>query len=630
MNDNNHNNNHNGIARSNQSLSSIKVPFFEIFPKESDNDNVCQNYNSNNTANKPIIYHNDHNNHNHNHNHHNNAIDQEPPHKRRRINSPMSFSQFQPALENGDGMVMNLPNQNPTTQPTNPPNPNFTTQMQTDSQMELIHYRLKQCAALKNRDGLMLDLQNQISTAQPVSQMEMIRYRFTQCRIQNRDGLMMNLQNLTSNLTLHDLDTTSNIDSESQGSMNTDCTSSNSTSLSLSSLSSSSTSSNSDYMSVRRNCDRLRKQRERSNETATQRQRRLQKDRNRKRSKRRKMSIEEKIIRNRAKQLAMQHNRGRGKYKNAGKFLMTEPGYFQDWTWDDAPTELLHLGEPDVECPHCGALLWARETQYAGKTVNEKFSLCCSKGKYKLQELKEPPKVLKDLYEDFSSEEGKYFHQHIRQLNAALSMAWLHCDQVKFKSGINVFKIHGQMHNKIPTVVPDNGKPEAFAQIYILDPHLQTERRANLNGISGKDGQYKEIAKKLLTKIQATLMECNGLIKLYRSAFDVAQTQVIPEVVIQLKHGMKNKPTRTYNPQTCMEIAGLIPIGGQPGYNKIGINVGFRTGGMKRMTETHALYEALQYPLLFPYATPSWPMNIRVQKNGMYILQSNFIYAYIF
>ena len=320
----------------------------------------------------------------------------------------------------------------------------------------------------------------------------------------------------------------------------------------------------------------------------------------------------------------MRNHRKSTKYKNAGKFLMKRPKNAPTnklpWNWDDAPTKRLNLGKPDVECPHCKAILWTRETQYEGKKVIEKFSLCCNKGKYILNELPNPPKVLKDLYEDFTTEEGKYFHKHIRQLNCALSMAWMDCDQVKFKSGIPVFKIHGQMHNKVPPVAPLDGMAPAWAQIYILDPRLQTEERLKRNGIVGKNGQYRRIATKILTKLQHMLMNCNGFIQKYRNAFTEAKTQVIPEVVIHLKQGKQNAPNRTYNTATCDEIAALIPTGGQPGYVERGICIGYKTGGLLRIPETHCAYEALQYPLLYPKATPSWPQNVKYQKEGLYIL----------
>ena len=90
MNDNNHNSNK--LTSSN--TQSLEVPFINIFSRQSHNDEQRSQNNRNNTAIDP------------------NAIDQQPPHKRRRLDFssiPLAFSNRDDGfIMNRDGLIMNI------------------------------------------------------------------------------------------------------------------------------------------------------------------------------------------------------------------------------------------------------------------------------------------------------------------------------------------------------------------------------------------------------------------------------------------------------------------------------------------------------------------------------------------
>ena len=403
------------------------------------------------------------------------------------------------------------------------------------------------------------------------------------------------------------------------------------------------------YRGIHKNVNRIRMKNKRANETQQQRSSRLHRDKIRHRNarklkefrqkeskknkiymkkKRKGLTNEERLVMNR--QSAMNKAKERSKPKNTQRFRMGEEGLD---SWDSTNVKLLYLGQATTICPYCGALYWAKETEYVGKNTDDKFSLCCSKGKFKLHELPDPPKVLRQLYEG-STTEDKYFQRHIRQLNCALAMAWLKCKQIKFKTGVSVFKINGQIHNTAVQVTPEAGRNHAFGQIYVLDPDLQTEERAKLNGICGKEGQYKHQAQKVLSKLQKMLMKENHLIQCYRNAFSTAKKQNIPEVTIVLQKDVKNVATRTYNIPKVDELAMVIPVGIEPGVTEREIILGFKSGGTQIINETNPLYEAFAYPLLYYKATPSWPTGVSSGNSmyffNVYVIIIWMIYVYIY
>ena len=279
-------------------------------------------------------------------------------------------------------------------------------------------------------------------------------------------------------------------------------------------------------------------------------------------------------------------------------------------SFDNSKIEYFNVGKCDQICPHCKAKLWLRET--IGDTKKKQnWSLCCKNGSISLEELPEPPTYLKDLFNDRDSPDAKYFHLHIRKLNCALALGWLQCNQVKFKSGISVFKINGQIYNRIPAITPNEGEPHRFAQIYILDPQQQLNRRLQLNGVTGKNGKFTATARRMLTKLQTLLMEHNPLVQKFRNAFEVSKSQgPFPTVSIVLQKDVKGVATRTYNQPTVDQIAAVMPTNSEPD-SKRTLTINYKNGDSYRINETSPLYEPMQYPLFYPFATLSWPSGVK-------------------
>ena len=100
------------------------------------------------------------------------------------------------------------------------------------------------------------------------------------------------------------------------------------------------------------------------------------------------------------------------------------------------------VGRMEVECKHCKALKWSRETP----------STCCSGGKVQLPRLPSPPPVLREML--FStSREAKLCREHIRPLNNAVCFSSIRVQERRSGPGTSNF---------VPTVI-FQGKVTQFA-----------------------------------------------------------------------------------------------------------------------------------------------------------------------
>ena len=118
----------------------------------------------------------------------------------------------------------------------------------------------------------------------------------------------------------------------------------------------------------------------------------------------------------------------------------------------------LDIGDPEYLCRFCGAQMWfdERVKRFRGH-YSPSFSLCCSMGKIKLEELKRPPEYLRSLMFNNESDEARNFRDHIRTYNMMFSFTSLggRIDKsVNTGVGPHVFRLNGQNHHRIGSLLP--------------------------------------------------------------------------------------------------------------------------------------------------------------------------------
>jgi hypothetical protein len=167
-------------------------------------------------------------------------------------------------------------------------------------------------------------------------------------------------------------------------------------------------------------------------------------------------------------------------------------------------------------------------------------------------------------------------------------------------TGTYTFRINGQIHHYMGSLVPKEDEGPKFAQIYILDQELQTEIRTKMFPVVNKDK---------LSIIQNLLHKHNPYVRIFQQLGDKIKNEKVDDISIVLKSNYKKD--KRYNLPTSNEIAVLMVNDNDP--NKIhhrDIVIQAKDGPLQRINETHRSYDALQYTTIFVNGCSGWAPNL--------------------
>ena len=138
------------------------------------------------------------------------------------------------------------------------------------------------------------------------------------------------------------------------------------------------------------------------------------------------------------------------------------------------------MGIAQHKCGHCGARFFYNERLNKKlPTTDPKFSLCCKGGQVTLPLLNKPPSPLLELL-DSNHPKHKHFMENIRAYNivfAFTSMGGKTNSNLNKGKGPYVYNLAGRNDHRIGTLLPDEGCPPQFAQLYIYDTDNEVENR---------------------------------------------------------------------------------------------------------------------------------------------------------
>src|ERR1051325_706883 len=191
------------------------------------------------------------------------------------------------------------------------------------------------------------------------------------------------------------------------------------------------------------------------------------------------------------------------------------------------------LGRMDQVCIHCGAKFWIDEKDKSSSLAFPSFAICCVGGKVNLPPLLKPPSYLLDLYTS-SNSDAALFRKNIRGYNNLLACTSFGANiSNEFQGqGISNFRIHGQIYHCIGSLLPENGQPPMFAQLYIYDTEYENENRHNI---------MQDLDSNILLHLQSMLDECNPYIQSFRQVRDVILSNTTSEISMVIYND------RTYN-----------------------------------------------------------------------------------
>ncbi|GJW10927.1 ATP-dependent DNA helicase PIF1 [Tanacetum coccineum] len=252
-------------------------------------------------------------------------------------------------------------------------------------------------------------------------------------------------------------------------------------------------------------------------------------------------------------------------------------------------------GDPTFECKECHALLWEAEAKRGNPNpVNKAYSICCKKGKVMLEKPPATPKPLLDL---FLNDDGKSqnFRNNIRTYNsmfAFTSMGGKVDDSINRRGrGPYVFLLHGQTYHSMGSLLPQEGAPLKFAQLYIYDTDNEIENRArafnNSSGSSGRSNSKHPIDRDIMNEVKDVLDASSDLVKTFRRARDWYNEDN--------KQNIRIKLVAKRDRETNIQSSDL-------------------QRGLERINIFHPLYLPLQYPLLMPCGQDGYHLEIPRRK----------------
>ena len=280
-------------------------------------------------------------------------------------------------------------------------------------------------------------------------------------------------------------------------------------------------------------------------------------------------------------------------------------------------TDFLHpthtLGSMSYICIHCSSKMWLDEKS-SGAQTNPKFRLCCEDGNCMVPFLRDTPTVLRNLFE-CDDPITREFKKYIRSYNNALSFASLgvNLDTTVQNSigGTYCFRIHGKVYHRIGSLLTEPGNTPKFAQIYIYD-------RNEDNQLDTRHQYNQRVNRDTLAALQDLMLTLPNLyVHMFMTMKDFIDAH--PDMIENIKFVMKADAApdpRVYNvPTNNSEIAVIMP-GGQRtadettcSYRDIILRP-LNGGRLQRINEKNRAYDALSYPLLFPYGEEGWHMSM--------------------
>ena len=163
---------------------------------------------------------------------------------------------------------------------------------------------------------------------------------------------------------------------------------------------------------------------------------------------------------------------------------MSAGTYFGLFIVTDIIIEYNDDGDDGYQCTHCNANFWLGEAnKRRSKRAPIIYTECCQKGRVKLEQLRPTPTLLEHYLNPDNGRESMIFRENIRVYNSMFAYTSM---GAKIDYSINdgfapyVFKICGQVHHLMGSMLPRDGESPKYAQLYIYDSQNKVSNRMNV------------------------------------------------------------------------------------------------------------------------------------------------------
>ena len=219
-----------------------------------------------------------------------------------------------------------------------------------------------------------------------------------------------------------------------------------------------------------------------------------------------------------------------------------------------------YYGVASNQCKYCGAIFWFEERirHQRNRDKNIIYTQCCKEGKIKIPPFKVPPEPLCTLLNYNGDSRSKHFLEKIRQYNSLFCFTSMggNIDKcINQGDGPHVFRVSGQIHHRIGSLVPQPNNDPKFVQLYIYD--TQNEINNRLQAITHEDSENTELDLGIIEGLKEMLDKYNPLVETFRKARDLLQQYNGIDVNVRIIGAHKGDPIQ-YEMPTADELALLI------------------------------------------------------------------------
>lgn len=164
--------------------------------------------------------------------------------------------------------------------------------------------------------------------------------------------------------------------------------------------------------------------------------------------------------------------------------------------------------------------------------------------------------------------------------------------------GPPVFKISGQIHHRIGSLLPPDGAPPKFIQLYIYDTTNEINNR--IQALQTQERPDGDLEPSIVQSLQHMLDEHNPFAKQFRIARDRLQDHPSEDFVVRIVGPRDGEPPQYSLPSTN-ELAMLVVGDFSIDAFERDIIIETRSRELRQLSALHPAFMPLQYPLLFPY-----------------------------
>lgn len=281
-------------------------------------------------------------------------------------------------------------------------------------------------------------------------------------------------------------------------------------------------------------------------------------------------------------------------------------------------------GMPDYECRYCHAMFWLRECSSGQSTVRGGrivYNKCCKGGKVVIPPFRKRPEPLASLARFDGDARCKQFLKNIRQYNCLFAFTSMGANidrSMNDGRGPPVFKISGQVHHRIGSLLLEDGTSPKFLQLYIYD--TANEVRNRLHALNPDERPSEPLDPLLVESLLKMLDDHNPLAKQFRLARDRLAENGDEEFIVRIIGAKEGDPVQ-YNLPTTDQLAMLVVGDFSLDTYQRDIIVQARSGQLRHISSLHPAFMALQYPLLFPYGERGY--QVGVVYDGMTVAGKN-------